>query len=53
MYILLSEVRFFYQITVFMYRARLVLAIFVIVLILLVQGLQSLGDWLVRRLSHR
>ena len=25
----------------------------VLVLIILVQGLQSLGDWLVRRLSHR
>ena len=30
-----------------------VMATVVIVLILFVQGLQSLGDWLVRRLSHR
>lgn len=25
----------------------------VLILIVFVQGLQSLGDWLVRRLSHR
>ncbi len=30
-----------------------VMASVVLILILLVQGLQSLGDWLVRRLSHR
>jgi D-methionine transport system permease protein len=30
-----------------------VMATVVIILILFVQGLQSLGDWLVRRLSHR
>ncbi len=30
-----------------------VMATVVLVLILLVQGVQSLGDWLVRRLSHR
>jgi len=30
-----------------------VMAIVVVILILFVQGLQSLGDWLVRRLSHR
>ena len=30
-----------------------VMATVVIILILLVQGLQSLGDWLTRRLSHR
>jgi D-methionine transport system permease protein len=30
-----------------------VMAIVVLILILFVQGLQSLGDWLVRRLSHR
>jgi D-methionine transport system permease protein len=30
-----------------------VMAAVVVILIVLVQGLQSLGDWLVRRLSHR
>jgi D-methionine transport system permease protein len=30
-----------------------VMAVVVLILILFVQGLQSLGDWLVRRLSHR
>jgi D-methionine transport system permease protein len=30
-----------------------VMATVVVILIVLVQGLQSLGDWLVRRLSHR
>ena len=30
-----------------------VMATVVVILILFVQGLQSLGDWLVRRVSHR
>jgi D-methionine transport system permease protein len=30
-----------------------VMAIVVVILIILVQGLQSLGDWMVRRISHR
>ena len=29
------------------------MATVVVILILFVQGLQSLGDWLVRRVSHR